>query len=1018
MRRFVLPDENAWTLPEAFRARLHPRRGGLPVPDRAVPDDLTGRWHAWTASEEAVKIQHRRSERAARLDPALEALAADYGRAPSADPLAAAAAALTTGSRWGAATDLLADLWVAAGGAEFAARVVGEMAGLIATGALWSVEPGPDAKYERLWRGEDKDVLYTFACAVRIRLAEADDDSYARACDVLAGYRSTPVQRIVTSYLAPTRVDWVDEDCASAEAWAADTSGGEARVWGDHRQLSGILLLSASTVRHLELLHGHIGGSMFPFEMHGEVGTVLDGVGPDAAPVLFSPFYRNMLRLIDSDTTFSLRERVGADGLRLLAAVPTDDAFRLLCREAIGTPRVRVGALLKSKALTRFPVRALRILTELETAAPVLRVEYGREHEANPYESAIYTDLLGAHLLTEPRLLPAVASALPESVRARAQRIVDSGGAGIGTGWLALLDQRYGSCRLDGADEEKRLVGALAALPTEEAFGALVDRLDRKYVRPALLTAAGRDPGLALRVLAAKPGEAAGELLRNHVLAHPGAVADTLPLLDAEARARVEAVAGPAPSAGSTPPPLAVAPRTALPEWLVVPALPAVRLRDGDVLSQDAVRALCGLLAASKIAKAHPAVADVVALCERADLAALAWAVFTQWQAAQYPAKSGLAMVALALFGDDDTVPALTSLFPDWATGSSMRVRTGMDVLAAIGTDTALTHLYRLARKAKTAGFRRFAQERLDDVAAARGLEAAQLADRIVPDLGLDADGGMTLDYGPRRFTARLDERLQPWIADVHGTRLARLPRPAATDDADLAADAARRFAALRKDAKAVASERIRAIEEAMVTGRRWTAAEFHSLFLRHPLMWHLTHRLLWATFDGEDRVVTTFRVAEDRTLADVDDKTTTLDPAATVGLPHPWHLGGDSAVWGQIFADYAIIQPFPQLGRERVTLPDTVAGMPTTSASLFALSARGWQFAPGHQALLRDWPGGLTVEVAFSPGYHWQSTDLPQRLDGLEVRTADGTPAPGGPSALGPIALSEVARDVRWLAG
>jgi hypothetical protein len=1011
MRGFVLPDEDAWTLPEACRTGVHPRRGGHPAPKRTVLPDPAGRWRAWTGSEEAAKVRTRNAERAVRPDPALRRLADDYLDAPTEDPLAAAAAALTAGRRWAASMEILVDLWVSGSGVEFAARAVGEMAGLIATGALWSPEPGPDARFERLWRGDDQDVLYATARAMRIRLVEADDDSYARACEILGGYRTTQVGRIVTSYLAPTRVDWVDEDCASVADWASDTSGDEGPVWGGRRRLCGILLLAASTVRHLELLRDHVGGHMFPYDMIGEVGTVLDGVGPDAAPVLFAPFYRELFRLNDSDTNFAWHERVGAPGLRVLAAVPTDDAFRLLCRETIGAPRVRAGALFRSKALTRYPVRALRVLAELETAAPVLRVEYGRERQANPYESAIYTDLLGAHLLTEPRLLPAAAPALPAPVLARAKQIVDGGGAGIGAGWLALLDSRYGSCRCDGADDEKRVVAALAALPTEEALGGLVDRIDRKYVRPALLTAAAGDPVLALRVLASKTGETAEELLRNHVLAHPEAFAGTD--LDAETRARVEAVAGPAPTEGSTPPVLASAPRAALPEWLVVPALPAVRLRAGDVLSQDAVRGLCGLLAASKIAQAHPAVAEVAALCEPGDLAALAWAIFTQWQTAQYPAKNGLALVALALLGDDDTVPALASLFPAWATGSSLRVRTGMDVLAAIGTDTALAELYRLARKARTAGFRRFAQERLEGVAAARGLRAEQLADRIVPDLGLDADGRLILDYGPRRFTARLDERLQPWIADEHGTRLARLPRPAATDDAELAAAAARRFAELRKEAKAVASERIRAVEEAMVTGRRWTAGEFLGLFLRHPLMWHLTHRLLWATFDAEGRIVTTFRVAEDRTFADLDDRTTTLDPDATVGIPHPWHLGGDCAVWGQAFADYAIIQPFPQLGRELVPLPQTVAGTPTRSGDLFALSARGWRFAPGHRALLRDWPGGATVEVAFTPGYHWQETDLPQTLDGFQVRAADGTPA-----ALGPIEASEVARDLRWLAG
>jgi hypothetical protein len=86
-------------------------------------------------------------------------------------------------------------------------------------------------------------------------------------------------------------------------------------------------------------------------------------------------------------------------------------------------------------------------------------------------------------------------------------------------------------------------------------------------------------------------------------------------------------------------------------------------------------------------------------------------------------------MMARAALGDDTTVPALTALFPGWASAHK-RVRTGMDVLAVIGTDLALTHLYRLSRKAKTAGIRRQAAEWLDSVAKARGLRPAPVHNR------------------------------------------------------------------------------------------------------------------------------------------------------------------------------------------------------------------------------------------------------------------------------------------------
>ncbi|KJS50975.1 hypothetical protein VM98_39685, partial [Streptomyces rubellomurinus subsp. indigoferus] len=75
---------------------------------------------------------------------------------------------------------------------------------------------------------------------------------------------------------------------------------------------------------------------------------------------------------------------------------------------------------------------------------------------------------------------------------------------------------------------------------------------------------------------------------------------------------------------------------------------------------------------------------------------------------------------------------------------------------------------------------------------------------------------------------------------------------------------------------------------------------------------WHLVRRLVWlAEADG---TATAFRVAEDRTLADVRDEVFELPARASVRLAHPLLLGGDLAAWSELFADYEILQPFRQL--------------------------------------------------------------------------------------------------------
>lgn len=102
-------------------------------------------------------------------------------------------------------------------------------------------------------------------------------------------------------------------------------------------------------------------------------------------------------------------------------------------------------------------------------------------------------------------------------------------------------------------------------------------------------------------------------------------------------------------------------------------------------------------------------------------------------------------------------------------------------------------HLHGIAQKVKFKGLQYEAQQRIRQVAERLGLSTEQLADRLVPDFGLDADGSMVLDYGPRRFLVRFDEQLKPFVADEDGKHRKALPKPGAKDDPELAPPPTRR---------------------------------------------------------------------------------------------------------------------------------------------------------------------------------------------------------------------------------
>ncbi|MER7846250.1 DUF4132 domain-containing protein [Kitasatospora sp. NPDC096077] len=401
-------------------------------------------------------------------------------------------------------------------------------------------------------------------------------------------------------------------------------------------------------------------------------------------------------------------------------------------------------------------------------------------------------------------------------------------------------------------------------------------------------------------------------------------------------------------------------------DWAEPVMLPQLLVRGGGgALPAEAVRHVLTVLALSKSGEFYPGLDQVVELCEPRSLSEFGWAVFEQWRLGGMPAQDGWALHALGRLGDDGTVRRLTPVLRAWpGEGAHHRAVDGLEVLAGIGSDVALLHLHGIAQRVKFKALKARAQEKIAEVAAGLGLSGEQLSDRLVPDFGLEADGTTVVDYGTRTFTVGFDEQLKPFVLDAAGVRRKDLPVPGARDDAELAPAERKRFAALKKDVRTVAGDQIRRLEEAMVTQRSWTAQEFEQLFVGHPLLWHLVRRLVWLA--GTDGTVTAFRVAEDRTLADVRDEAFALPAGASVRLAHPLLLADDLAAWSELFADYEILQPFRQLGRavyplseeeragHRLTRFENGPVLPT--ARLVGMERRGWQRGEPQDAGVERW--------------------------------------------------------------
>ncbi|MFI0809476.1 DUF4132 domain-containing protein [Streptomyces echinatus] len=328
------------------------------------------------------------------------------------------------------------------------------------------------------------------------------------------------------------------------------------------------------------------------------------------------------------------------------------------------------------------------------------------------------------------------------------------------------------------------------------------------------------------------------------------------------------------------------------------------------------------------------------------------------------PPKENWALHALGWLGDDDTVRRLTPVVRAWpGEGGHHRAVEALTVFATIGTDVALTHLHGISQRVPFKALKLRAQEKIAEVAEGLGLTGEQLGDRLVPDFGLDAQGSTVIDYGPRQFTVSFDEQLRPSVRDADGKQRKALPAPGVKDDPELAPAERKRFAALKKDVRTVATDQVRRLQAAMVTQRTWTMAEFRQLFVDHPLVWHLVRRLVW--IGAADGLVTAFRVAEDRTFADVHGDGLTLPGEATVRVAHPLHLAGDLEAWSELFADHEILQPFPQLGRTVHALTEEEAaghrltrfeGAKVPVGKLLGLTKRGWERGEPQDAGVERW--------------------------------------------------------------
>ena len=561
-------------------------------------------------------------------------------------------------------------------------------------------------------------------------------------------------------------------------------------------------------------------------------------------------------------------------------------------------------------------------------------------------------------------------------------------------------------------DELVPIMAAALAKKSVHEHATLWLRRHAERAAPALIPVALGKPG--------KPRTTAESAVRCIAEANADAVLAAATDYGSEARRAVEAMltrkAAPAPIK-----------KPRWPKFVAAKNLPVPHTTSGEPMPAEALENLVLLLTLLPTEPTSAEMDAVRAAYTPASLGELAWAITSAWMLSGAQPKDKWAFFASGHLGDDATAAKLAKLIRAWP-GQAMHARAvmGLDVLALIGSDAALLHIFGISQRIRYKALQDRAQEKIDAIAAARGLDTEQLADRLVPDLGLDTEGTLSFDLGARQVTAELTSRGVLRLFDDGGELRALSPKR--DDDPDRAKQAQAAMTALKKQLGPLVAAQSLRLELAMASQRHWSEAEHRALILAHPVVGRLALGLIWSACESGEPVHT-FRVHAGR-YVDVEHNELALAPNARIAVAHPLSLSHAlCAQWRQALRDAGVEPPFDQLERA-VFVPSAVErlawtisdyeGTPVPAGAVIGLRDRGWhngapQISDAVWWMERTLGNGVVAQLRILPGLVPGVPPEAQELGLLSfLRDGDGVAI----GEVDPILLSETVRDVNRLAG
>jgi hypothetical protein len=295
---------------------------------------------------------------------------------------------------------------------------------------------------------------------------------------------------------------------------------------------------------------------------------------------------------------------------------------------------------------------------------------------------------------------------------------------------------------------------------------------------------------------------------------------------------------------------------------------------------------------------------------------------FLRLPAGSATSTKGILAMAAACAGERAAAPTARYL-QEWYGMRASQGKALIAMLAWIDHPSATQLMLSVGSRFRTKSFQDEATRQAEALAERKGWSLSELADRTIPTAGFDETGTMKLSFGDRFFTAVLNPGLTLELRSPEGGKIASLPTPRKSDDADKVKESKKTLAAARKELKSVAKLQTERLYEALCTERSWRFDDWDRYLAGHPIVRHLTQRLVWSATRGDGRTYV-FRPLEDGTLTDADDAEVTVPPDAVVQVAHDSNLDAEAiAQWQQHLEDYEITPLFQQFGKGTYRLPD-----------------------------------------------------------------------------------------------